>query len=170
MSGMRLRSGLAPETELQLWRPRGLLWSTSGYSTWRPPVMPCDSDKIKKKKNKVTLCLWSVNKLDGFHNNIFFPVTSEVYVCVFLLILCGHLFTFLLGEPKTCLGLFLRVACFLASVATGTHCNENPISTVIFLFGNYMIYRFPGSVHIFGCSKIDSPILEIYKSLTDIWV
>jgi hypothetical protein len=67
-----------------------------------------------------------------------------------------------------CLGLFLWVACFLASVATGTHCNENPIS--IFLFGNCMIYRFPGSVHIFGCSKIDRPILEIYKSLTDIRV
>jgi hypothetical protein len=26
---------------------------------------------------------------------------------------------------------------------------------------------FPGSVHIFGCSKIDRPIQEIYKSLTD---
>jgi hypothetical protein len=26
---------------------------------------------------------------------------------------------------------------------------------------------FPGSVHIFGCSKIDRPILEIYKPLTD---
>jgi hypothetical protein len=26
---------------------------------------------------------------------------------------------------------------------------------------------FPGSVHIFGYSKIDRPILEIYKSLTD---
>jgi hypothetical protein len=29
---------------------------------------------------------------------------------------------------------------------------------------------FPGLVHIFGCSKIDKPILEIYKSLTDIGV
>ncbi len=29
---------------------------------------------------------------------------------------------------------------------------------------------FPGSVHIFGCSKIDRPILEIYKSLTDIYL
>ncbi len=34
----------------------------------------------------------------------------------------------------------------------------------------WAIYIFPGSVHIFGCSKIDIPILEIYKSLTDIWV
>ncbi len=31
-------------------------------------------------------------------------------------------------------------------------------------------YVFPGSVYIFGCSKIDRPILETYKSLTDIWV
>ncbi len=34
----------------------------------------------------------------------------------------------------------------------------------------WAIYIFPGSVHIFGWSKIDRPILEIYKSLKDIWV
>ncbi len=34
----------------------------------------------------------------------------------------------------------------------------------------WAIYIFPGSVHIFGCSKIDRPILETYKSLTDIRV
>ncbi len=37
-----------------------------------------------------------------------------------------------------------------------------PISTFICL---WVIYLFPGSVYIFGCSKIDWPILEI----TDIW-
>jgi hypothetical protein len=42
-----------------------------------------------------------------------------------------------------------------------------PISTFMCL---WPIYIFPGSVHIFGCSKIDRPILEIYESLTDIWV
>jgi hypothetical protein len=34
----------------------------------------------------------------------------------------------------------------------------------------WAIYLFPGSVHIFGCSKIDRPVLEIYKSLTDMSV
>ncbi len=41
-----------------------------------------------------------------------------------------------------------------------------PIPTFMCLWA---IYIFPGLVHIFGCSIIDRPILEIYKSLTDIW-
>jgi hypothetical protein len=39
-----------------------------------------------------------------------------------------------------------------------------PIPTFLCLWA---IYIFPGSVHIFGWSKIDRTILEIYKSLTD---
>ncbi len=39
-----------------------------------------------------------------------------------------------------------------------------PIPTIMCLWATYI---FPGSVHIFGCSKIDRPILEIYKFLTD---
>ena len=39
-----------------------------------------------------------------------------------------------------------------------------PISTCMCLSE---IYIFPGSVHIFFCSRIDRPIMGIYKSFTD---
>ncbi len=42
-----------------------------------------------------------------------------------------------------------------------------PISTFMCLWAIYLVL---GSVHIYCCSKIDGPILKIYKSLTDIWV
>jgi hypothetical protein len=42
-----------------------------------------------------------------------------------------------------------------------------PIPTFMCLLA---IYIFPGSVHIFFCSRIGRPILEINESLTDMWV
>ncbi len=42
-----------------------------------------------------------------------------------------------------------------------------PDSTLMCLLA---IYIYPGWVHIFSCSRIGSPIVGIYKSLTDTWM
>jgi hypothetical protein len=64
----------------------------------------------------------------------------------------------------------------LQDMEAAEHCNKSSIYVFLFwklrgLSPNFHIHVsviFPGSVHIFGWSKIDRPILEIYKYLTDI--
>ncbi len=75
---------------------------------------------------------------------------------------------------------FRKPAPFNGHYKYDLHCKENPLYVLLFwelcgLSPNFHIhvsvsnlYNFPELVHIFGCSKIDRPILEIYKSLTDI--
>jgi hypothetical protein len=64
-----------------------------------------------------------------------------------------------------------------STVRSTAHSTENPIYVIpekelrgtspnsyIHVSVSYLQHIFPGSVHIFGCSKIDRPILKIYKS------
>ncbi len=44
-----------------------------------------------------------------------------------------------------------------------------PISTCMHVSVSDLYTVFPGSAHIFGCSKIDRSILELYKSLAHIY-
>ncbi len=82
------------------------------------------------------------------------------------------------GEGETHFFIYLHVFC-----GTGLSHTARKIAFMYFFSGNFAalvpistfmclwaIYIFPWSVHIFPCSRIGRPILEIYKSLTDIWV
>ncbi len=46
---------------------------------------------------------------------------------------------------------------------------STPISTFMCLWAIYM-HIFPGTAHLFSCSRIGRPILGINKSLTDKWM
>jgi hypothetical protein len=71
-----------------------------------------------------------------------------------------------------------EVLSHIAAKGVSVHCEENPIYVFFFwelrtFSPNFhlnvsVIYIFPGSVHIFPCSRTGRPILKIYKSLTDI--
>ncbi len=52
-------------------------------------------------------------------------------------------------------------------ILQAVHCTDNPIYVFMYL---WTIYIFPGSVCLFGCSKIGRPILGIFNSLTDTWI
>ncbi len=88
------------------------------------------------------------------------------------------------GLVKGICGIFCDCTWRLLLLSTRSgpaHCNENPIfifpekdgaasvpiSTFICLWA---VYIFPRSVYIFSCSRIDRPMVGIYKSLTDTWI
>ncbi len=76
-----------------------------------------------------------------------------------------------------------RIACFKIRFKIAVQYTARKIPFMFFFSGNFAAsvsistftclgenYIFPGSVHIFPCSRIGRPILQIYKSLTNIWV